>query len=363
MSDDCHKSEDLDVEEMAADWLGRCDGGLSPDERVELAAWLEGDPRHAAVFVRYEAGSRLLDRLAVLRTAGEPDPDLPLLDACAGKRPPRRRARIIAHWRTGIGLAAAVLVLVFVLGKQPWNRRGFPTLAQHFSTGIGDDQTVALQDGSTIWLNTDSAVRVQYTAAERRVHLVRGEALFTVAKNKHRPFVVSSGGVSVYAVGTAFNVHLRADSVEVLVTEGKVQVKDSDNGGSLLPGQAELRRSSGRELDSPLLQAGEKAVIPLAAVGSRCAAVVTLPVPEVSRVLAWRERRLEFDPEPLRLLVAEFNRYNRCKLVVGDRELGELTVGGSFRADDYQTFVRLLESSFGVVADRQPDKIVLRRAR
>jgi transmembrane sensor len=166
--------------------------------------------------------------------------------------------------------------------------------------------------------------------------------------------------VAVRAVGTAFNVRLRETAVEVLVTEGKVQVNNSLKGGSLLGVDAAGAPS--------LLVQGEMAIIPASAVAepqaaTSSAAVVALVAPvEVERALAWQERRLEFEARPLGEVVAEFNRYNRTKLIIADPRLGAQKFSGSFRAEGYEPFVRLLEQNFGVAAAREGDDIVLRRA-
>jgi transmembrane sensor len=89
---------------------------------------------------------------------------------------------------------------------------------------------------------------------------------------------------------------------------------------------------------------------------------VSLSPVEIERVLAWREQRLEFVAEPLAVMVAEFNRYNRIKLVIADPALGTQRFGGNFRADDPAGFVRVLAGNFKVVAEQREDEILLRAA-
>lgn len=343
---------DAAVARAAAEWLGRRDGGLSGAEEAEFAAWLEADPRHRAAFQRLEEASSALDQLAAFRPAsgGEPDPDLRLL--------PSRRSVVTRIWIPVTLAAAAALAFAFVGG---WGgAAGDAIHAERIATDIGGLRRVTLPDGTLVDLNTASVLEVAYSRAERRIALVRGEAHFSVARDTARPFVVAAGGVSVQAVGTAFNVRLRPDNVDVLVTEGRVRLGDTRRGTPLLPAAA-----GGSE--PPELVAGQRAVIPAAALagGSAAARVVvtTVAEPDISRLVAWQAGRLEFEPTPLRNVLAEFNRYNVHQLVPGDAEVGDIVVGGSFAAGDYETLVRLLEANFGVAVVREPQRTTLRLRR
>jgi transmembrane sensor len=224
-------------------------------------------------------------------------------------------------------------------------------------TRIGEFRELALPDGSTVRLNTDSTIEIAFAAGERRVRLRRGEAHFTVAKDSAWPFFVEAGGIAVRAVGTAFNVRLRTGGVEVLVTEGKVRVSDPVRATG--PAKPEI---PGAAPDLPLLNAGERMLIPVA--GSPAEPVtpvapVLVPAAEIERALAWQDQRIEVVAVPLAELVAEFNRYNGRRLVVEDAGLGARRFGGSFRVDAPETFARLLETRFGLRVERRGEVIVI----
>ena len=334
------------IEAAAAVWLIRRDGGMNEAETATFLRWLQQDARHAEVFAELDATWKIFNRMHVARPVGPTSPDADLLA-------PRRRRSHRATW-IGAALTAAAAVIFLALA---WPRVPAPAgLKQNLVTAVGVLQRTELPDGSIVQVNTVSEVDVQYTATERRVRLVRGEAHFTVAKNPNRPFIVSAGQVAVRAVGTAFNVRLRSAAVEVLVSEGKVQVNDSVQGGSLLmPKQG---------ADTPLLVAGERAVIPTQAVTGRAAAAVSPIAPvELDRALAWRERRLEFYDVPLRDVVAEFNRYNTHQIVIEDSRLLEQRFTSTYRPDGWPEFVRLLETTYHVVAERDESRTVLRLAK
>jgi transmembrane sensor len=221
------------------------------------------------------------------------------------------------------------------------------------TTEIGVLRKIPLPDGSVIQLNTDSAVDVRFTTQERRVALTRGEAHFTVAKNRERPFIVSVGGVDVRVVGTVFNIRLRNESVDVLVTEGTVRVGATD---LTAPGSDVVPDAPGHSE----VTAGQKLSIERQAPAVPHATREELSAMEVKQALAWQSRRLDFDATPLEEIVAEMNRYNRHKLVIADSRLTARRFGGSFPAGDYETIVRMLEANFGVVAENKDGETLLR---
>jgi len=334
------------IDATAADWLARRGRGLVPEEQAALAHWLQSDPRHVRAFASLERTWHSLDRLKELGL-----PERHRLEADLPAAAIRRRRPTILIFRTALAMAAA-----FAFAYVGWWRpaRATAPFAETAVTETGGQRKLSLPDGSAIDLNTDTAVQVAYTATERRVRLRRGEAQFSVAKNPPRPFVVEVAGVDIRAVGTAFNVRLRPGSVEVIVTEGKVRVADTQKGASLLTVKTPA--------EEPLLVAGERVLIDVTASSPVPDAALLVSPPEMERALAWQERRLIFDGTPLGEVVAEFNRYNRHKLVIADVRLHERQFGGTFAVGNQEAFVRLLESRFGVTAERAEDETRLRLA-
>lgn len=335
-----------EMEEAALAWFNRCQHGLSGEQETEFQNWLTADPRHAVLFNELD-GTWLL-----LGQAGESAPVIaaPAL-AVRRKNPWRRFALPLA--------AAAAIALTYVTWWRPAHYTGEAV------TEVGALRTVPLPDGSIITLNTDSAVETAFTPSERRIKLARGEAHFAVAKNPNRPFIVEAGGVSVRAVGTAFNVRLEAKAVEVLVTEGRVRVDDTLSGKSLLARDSEASPALGQ----PVLSSGQKIMVnlpaPAAKVESRLQEVAATAVSsgEIQRELAWQEHRLDFELATLDEITAEFNRYSRHKLVIMDPALAAKRFGGSFKPDDQAGFVRMLQDNFGVQVEESESATVLRSAR
>lgn len=344
-----------EIDAAAVRWLGLRDAGqMTPEDEGAFAAWLEADERHAAAFAEIDQVWDDFDSLKSLRpAAGEPDADLLV-------PPTARAARSRRVWRGVVpALLATAAALAFAwLGW--WRPAESAGNQQSLVTRVGGHQIARLPDGSTVELNTDTAVEVQFSAGERRVHLRRGEAHFTVAKDRARPFKVFVGDVAVQAVGTAFNVRLDSASVEVLVTEGKVQV-----GASARVAEAAGKTEAAADrapAESPLVIAGQRVRIPVevASVAPAVPAATAVTSAEIVRALAWQQQRLEFEDAPLAHIVAEFNRYNDHKLAVEDAQLARQRFGGKFHPHGYEGLVRMLEASFGVEVERRETETRLR---
>lgn len=323
-----------EVEAAAAVWLSLRDRGMSESEMTTFMRWLEQDPQHAEVFADLDAAWQEIGRLAIVRADNDAAPDRDLL--APRSRPRRRHVNVFAT----LAATAALLAGLFITNRSD-------NAPPSVETAVGAFQKIALPDGSVVQLNTDSALDVKFSGNERRVHLIRGEAHFDVAKDPARPFRVAVGDVAIRAIGTAFTIRLRGADVEVLVTEGRIGVE------SIVP-----QTPAPSIATAPLhVSAGKIAMVRHSQLAE--AEVIAVDAAHLQRRLAWQERRIEFDAAPLAEVVLEFNRYNRCKLVITEPALARKVFTGSFRADGYQAFVRILEETFGVRADRRPDEIRL----
>jgi transmembrane sensor len=336
-------SDDPNPANVAAAWVMRHDRGLSPAEQDEFLQWLAADPRHGEAMARHRRTWENFDRLACLQAAAHAVPDPDLLAPRARARPERTWRRWA--WRTVPLAAAAALAFSFVYRTHPV--AGPSAVARLASAELTPIEERTLEDGSTVRLNRGAYLQVAFSAGERRVRLERGEADFAVEKDPARAFVVESGGVSVRAVGTAFNVRLAEHAVEVIVTEGSVAV---------------ARGGAGDANVLPALSAGERAVVPRVAAG---APVVDTPSrEELERRLAWQPRVLAFTDESLAAIVNEFNRHNPVVLRLADPALRDLRLTARFRSDNVPGFLRLLASDFGIRAEPGANgEIVLRATR
>jgi transmembrane sensor len=205
-------------------------------------------------------------------------------------------------------------------------------LRGRFSTGKGETKVVALKDGSVVTLNTASEIRVTYSDTLRGVELVQGEALFDVAKNKSRPFVVMAGDTHVRAVGTSFTVRrLEAAPVQVLVREGTVDVFKPETG------TAPVRISANSMAEAPLAREAE------------IAARAVLPA-QLHRQLAWQTGQIAFEGETLAQAAAEFARYSDTRIVIDDPVLAREEIAGLFKATDPVGFAQTIALSLNAHA-------------
>jgi len=301
------------IEDQAALWLARMDGGQWNETlATELDAWLAEDPRHDGAFLQAQAA------WAMLR------PDQAEIADEADETPRLSRRRLLGAG--GFAIAASLAG-----GLALWLPR------KTYRTDLGEIRRVPLADGSTAAINTASAVEVDFSKSLRRVTLDTGEAWFQVAKEPARPFLVEAGRIRVRAVGTAFSVRRREGGADVLVTEGVVEAWTDGADGQAIR-----------------LAAGDRAFI------ADNAAIERAP-PEASsvdRTLAWRSGKIDLIGQPLSEAVAEFNRYNRRKLLLADPALASEQFDGVFRTDDPAGFAEMIATSLQVPVDMStPDMI------
>jgi transmembrane sensor len=323
------------IEQDAAAWLARRDADTwSAHDQAALDGWLDAALAHRVAWLRLQSAWEETVRLRALAppeplpVASVPDLRAARFAARTGVRPRRRRFVGI-----GFALAACAVLALGITGQRLYTT---PTPAQSFESALGQTRTLLLDDGSRATLSSDSRIAVSYSRGERHIALERGEAFFEVAHDRSRPFVVAAGSRQAVAVGTRYAVRRESDGVRVVVTEGTVRLDDPAT-----PGAALLPAGSVAEADARGVQ------------------VRRLGVAEAERYLDWRSGLLAFRDTPLAEAATEFNRYNRQQLVVTDAGTAALSIGGQFRWDNLDGFVRLLEQGFPVCATRSPERIEL----
>jgi transmembrane sensor len=240
-----------------------------------------------------------------------------------------------------LGAGGAIAAsLAGAVGLGVWMQSG------RYATKRGEVRLVALADGSAVTLNTATRVAVRYSEARRDIHLIEGEALFDVAKNTHRPFVVDTGDVRVRAVGTSFTVRkLPGRATQVLVREGVVEITRV--------GTAPVAASA-----TPVrLVANQRAT----ATRAQPITPAVLAPADVSRELAWREGMIAFEGASLSDAAAEFARYSDPKIVIDDPALAGRTITGLFSASNPDGFARAVALTFNARAVRSEDEIRLSR--
>ncbi len=304
---------DLAIDEQAATWAARLDGDiLTADDRAALDTWLAASPAHRAALSSYcQFSADLEEQLPVLVATG------------AVKMPVAKKSRgkLLSFPRVmSVALAAAAAVAVGL-----WAVRPAPQV-QDLAIGVAQRATHMLADGTRVELNAHTSLRFDNSGTERRVQFAGGEAMFTVAKDPSRPFIIETPSGSVRVTGTVFN--LRADGtdavLEVTVTEGSVEVRPRD--GTTGPFS---------------LKANDR----LFARGKNVDFKPALSKSEIDDLLAWRNGQIVFNDVPLAEAVARFARYHGRSYHV-DPSLVSETVGGLHRIDDLSGFMQFIDSAY-----------------
>jgi transmembrane sensor len=317
------------IERQAREWLIRLDGDdpLTGTELERLREWMGRSTVHREELVRISRlwnQANVLTELAAHLKPGTGEP----------RRHPKRLGRPI--------LAVASVALAFVVMGWWWPHSSDRAANGTYGTAIGQQQSISLPDASSIQLNTDSQVQVDYDGQLRRIRLLRGEALFSVTPDPLRPFEVHAGNSVVRAVGTAFSVHLESNKVDVTVTKGTVDVADSDaqpNTAGNNPRRDVTPHRLGR------LRAGQTTTF---GSGADHLDVLQLDEPELHRRMAWHDGYLVFSGEPLSEVVEQVNRYSPVTLEVDDPALSAVAVGGRFRIGDLDAILDALHTHFGI---------------
>lgn len=291
----------LEVQERAAAWLARSVGAeWSEQDQVTLDAWLAASSAHKLAYWRLNAAWTRSERLAALRTAPAAPPSRPRI------------------WPIAFGLTAAALAAVVVWGIGFANWPPQPAL-QTFATPVGGHQILKLTDGSQIELNTDTVVQVGLGAATRTAVLVKGEAFFQIKHDPARSFVVNAGTHRVVDLGTKFLVRDDPGQLRVTLVEGKARLE-----------------SANAKTQALLLLPGDVAVATATTMS-----VTARPPASMAAELGWRRGLLIFDNVSIADAAAEFNRYNKVKLVIADAPTAKIAIGGTFQANDVRTFAEV----------------------
>jgi transmembrane sensor len=307
----------------AAAWLTR----LQESERTAATEaafkeWLSASPAHARAFTRVNDVWELLPGAVAPVAQQEPAP---------------RRHRMRTRRTPWLAVAACAVLLLATAGLV---RRLIP-VDQIYQTALGEQRTIVLDDHTRVTLNTGTRLVVEYRSSERRILLERGEALFHVAKNPHRPFVVQAEGDQVVALGTVFDVRSDPERVAVTLLEGKVWVGAQTS----LPGQPAL---------STVLAPGERLV--MSADGSHA-----LDRPDIEAAMAWQQGQIYFDDTTLAAAAAELNRYGGEPIHVTSPALAVLRVSGVFSVHDPVQFASAVASLHGLHVAHDGGGIVLTR--
>ncbi|WP_292618181.1 FecR family protein [Nitrobacter sp. 62-23] len=314
--DNERQKADIALSDAAIDWLVRLKSGrATADDHAAFAAWRGQSAEHEVAACEAES---------IWHGVGVAGDRAKRLDRKA------RRARVTRRAVLGGGTLA---VAGFTLAKSGVIG---PRLLADYATDVGEQRTVALADGSSVFLNARSALSVKFGAAERRLSLLEGQATFAVAHDAARPFIVEAGDGQTRAVGTVFDIDIRADEAIVTVVEGVVAITTDEAPDPVVARVDQRVRYLKRGRPS---------------------------APEAANAdieTAWRRGKLIFNRRPLADVVADIERYRRGQIVLVGDGLRSLEVTGVFDLNDPEAILRTIEDSLPVRMTRLPFVTIIR---
>jgi transmembrane sensor len=323
----------------ASVWIAKLHGDARGREIDNgLRRWLQEDPENARAF---ELATDVWEEAENLRRFV----------------PFRPVARVAPRSSWPLVTAAAFGMMLVVVGLMLFQYTGV------IATGVGEQRQVVLEDGTRVFLNTDTRIAVKYDKQTRWVELRRGEALFNVAKRSAWPFIVVAGDRQVKALGTSFVVRREAERVAVTLVEGSVLVSPVLSAiNNLAPPRID---APGAIEQTPAVPqstqggSGEFTLTPGQRLTFNAGAATQLDTPSVDKTTAWRRGQVILDDTPLQAAAAEMNRYNESKLVVQDPETAALPINGLFQAGDSSHFANAVAQQYGLTVIERGNEIVL----
>ena len=309
-----------EIELAASAWLERRDSEVWNEEReAELESGLVQSHAHRAAYWRLKAAWMQSERLVALKSASPTSPE-------EGRRVGLMLSRIMA------------ICLFFVVGASGIWFYLTQTAQQVYATSIGQHKTILLRDGSSIELNTNTKLRVALNG-ERKIWLDSGEAYFQIKHDEVRPFLVFAGGHGVVDLGTAFLIRQEATQTEVALVQGRARFD-----------------SASKRTSSTILTPGDIVYASADAISISKASKTA-----INDALGWRRGLIIFDHTTLTDAAAEFNRYNRQKIVIAGADVARMTIGGTFRTGNVELFGRVAHDVLGLRVASGEGEIVISR--
>lgn len=326
VSDVRQSSDAQAIERVAVEWFGRRQfWSWSEEDQVQLDAWLAEALAHQVAYWRLAAAWERTERLNALNPPMRANPMV---------HPVQKRLSRLALRVAGV---AGVVVAAIVAIQEPWQT---PTRVMTYSTATGEMKTIALADGSSIDLNTNTSLSIDLSGEKRAVRLDKGEAYFQVHHDATRPFTVIAGNHRVTDLGTKFLVRDDKRGVQVSLIEGKAQLQSGNgpNARSVVLAPGDVAFASGDAL----------------AVNRKASRVL-------SEKLGWRQGMIVFDNATLGDAAAEFNRYNRVRLVITDPAVARIPIAGKFPTNGVDRFADVVEHVFGLhIQTKDGTKVISR---
>lgn len=325
----------------ASVWIAKLHGdGRGRAIEDGLRRWLQAHPENARAF---ELATEVWEESEQLRSVV-----------------PFRPLHHIEHRPRWGAMAAAVacMLAVLIVGIVWFQNVGV------VATAIGEQRQLVLEDGTRVFLNTDTRIVVKYDKKARRVELRRGEALFNVAKRSDWPFIVVAGDRLVKALGTSFVVRKDVERVAVTLVEGSVLVSPvlpalPEQVQPMIDAPGAIEQAPATTAPDTRNGAGEFKLAAGQRLTFNAGSATKLDTPSIEKTTAWRRGQVILDDTPLQAAVIEMNRYNETKLIVADPDAATLPINGLFQAGDSTHFAKAVAQAYGLTVIERGNDIIL----
>ena len=333
-------NKDSDVQERASEWFIRLrDGAISEAEKSDFQLWLNENPQHQSAYREVERLWQALDQIPTPHlTQNKPETkssNKPITIKPAPNKPnkvtlpthhlPTQRSSKWLNRAFITTCALAIMSGVYV--------NYFPEKLAEYQTSSGEQRTLKLSDGSTLRLNTDTALSTTIDNHQRRIKLYTGEAQFNIAADSKRPFYVETHSHTVTVLGTGFNLKLDDKKLDLIVTEHSVKITNS-NGHSTVVHSGQGTRATRNTYEK-------------------------IPSDRLSTALAWQQGRLVFVNQPLIEVLNELDRYHPGRIVLMDELIENTPITGTFKSIDSSAVLEAIEKTQPVRFVRLGDWLTL----
>jgi len=369
----------------AYEWLIRIkEGAMTPDQKTEFETWQSENPINE---MELDILSAIWDRTDDLKDNPLVETELDTLSAIWDYTDELNDDPLVAHekfltrvclqfsslkrWFGGIftgmtalrPVAVAVTVILVVLVLWMFQNGVYSPIEQpkSYHSKLGEQKTIPLEDGSTVLLDTATLIYVEHLETARRIDLVRGRALFSVAHNPERPFIVTAGDLEVRAIGTEFDVSKgEKHKVTVAVLEGLVRVRQKRveekpvlEKKSETNAMAPYTASEKNELSENIVAPGEKILVDTEENS------IDVQVADIDYIKAWRNGIFDFDAAPLSEIITEVNRYLHQKIIIGDDDLKNKQITLIYDISECKNFLVALKKILPVIEKETPTGEIL----
>lgn len=322
-------SQHIDEETLdaAIGWHLRLkDESATAQDQLDFKVWLARCDRHTTA---YQEAIHLWE---------ETEAPARLLWLAQDQRRPThkpRSQRITSNHRRWA--AAAVLMLTMLLSFELWHDPGrMDRWMADISTSSGQSQQALLEDGSSLFLDGNSALDVKLDDTQRVLTLRRGRMWINVANDPQRPLQLTAGDAFISVLGTHFAVSRFHSRVTITVEEGQVAVRDTHH-------------------NQVLLNAGQQ----LTVLNGEFKEVHTI---DPRLVLAWKEGRIIFDQAGIDDIAEQLERSLTGRVLFDAQDFADLSFSGSFPTSRPETLIDTLKNAPAIKAHRLPGDIIWLRS-